>query len=260
MRPIIGVTSNFGLNDEDPSRLQSYLLAGYSDGVFAAGGVAQPIAIPPWHDAALLDEILDCYDGMLFTGGFDLDSRHYGAPFHPRAHVLHQRRERFEMDLFRRADARRVPILGSCLGHQVAHVARGGALLQHVDDLDLAPAVVHHLANEENAFHGIEIEDDSCLARVVGAARIDGATRIEVSSRHHQIVDPARPGAGLRTTAVSDDGVIEASEDCDGRFLLTVQWHPEDLLDRPEHLALFEVLTEEARCYRQRGVTSGAAS
>ena len=58
MRPIIGVTSNFGLNKEDPERPQSYLLAGYSDGVFAAGGIAQPIPVPPDHDQALLDELL----------------------------------------------------------------------------------------------------------------------------------------------------------------------------------------------------------
>jgi putative glutamine amidotransferase len=75
---------------------------------------------------------------------------------------------------------------------------------------------------------------------------IVGGTRLEVNSRHHQVVHPERPGAGLRTVAVSADRVIEASEDCAGRFLLTVQWHPEDLLERREHLALFAAIVEEA--------------
>lgn len=241
MRPIIGITSNFGMNKEKPSRLHSYLLAGYCDGVLAAGGLAQPVPVPPDHDGALLDEILDCYDGLLFTGGADLDPLRYGARPHQRTHVLHSRRERFEVDLFRRADARRAPILGICLGHQLAHVARGGALLQHVDDLDLSPAVAHHLADEENAYHDVDIAADSRLAESIGVARL------EANSRHHQIVDPARVGAGLATVATSADGVIEASEDCDGRFLLTVQWHPEDLLDRREHLALFRALVDEAK-------------
>jgi putative glutamine amidotransferase len=240
MRPIIGITSNFGSNREQPPRLQSYLLAGFADGVFAAGGLAQPVPVPPEHDDRLLDEILDCYYGLLFTGGFDLDSKSYGARPHPRTHALHPRRERFELDLFRRADARRIPILGICLGHQLAHVARGGALLQHVDDLDLSPAVVHHFSDEENAFHDVAIAAGSRLADLIGVAQL------EVNSRHHQTIDPARVGAGLTTVATSADGVVEASEDCDGRFLLTVQWHPEDLLDRREHLALFRGLVDEA--------------
>jgi putative glutamine amidotransferase len=240
MRPIIGITSNFGGNKEDPERSQLYLLAGYTDAVFAAGGLAQPLPVPPEYDDALLDEILVGCDGLMLTGGFDLDPRQFGQSPHPHTQLLHPRRERFELDLFRRADARKIPIFGSCLGHQVVHVARGGRLIQHVDDLNLAPHVRHHCSNEENAFHDVQIEPDSWLARIVGA------TRIEVASRHHQIVDRLHPGARLRTVAVAADGVVEASEDCGDRFLLTVQWHPEDLLDHREHLALFAALVEQA--------------
>ncbi len=240
MRPVIGITSNFNLNDENPQRPQSYLLAGYSDAVFAVGGLPYMIPVPPEWDDALLDEILARCDGLMFTGGYDLDPRRFGQQPHARTHLIHPRRDRFELDFFRRADEQKLPIFGSCLGHQVAHVARGGRLIQHVDDLDLSPAVCHHHANEENAFHDVLIEPDTRLAQIVGGARL------EVSSRHHQIVDGEHPGTGLRTVAVSADGVIEASEDYDERFLLTVQWHPEDLLDRAEHLDLFAALVDEA--------------
>ncbi len=241
MRPVIGITSNFGLNKQDPPRAQAYLLAGYSDAIFAVGGMPQAIPVPPEHDDALHGEILAHCDGLMFTGGYDLDPRHFGQQPHDRSVLLHPRRDVFELDLFRRADAERVPIFGICLGHQTAHVARGGRLIQHVDDLVLSPTVCHHLASDENAFHDVRIEPDSRLARIVGD------TRLEVNSRHHQIVDGNHLGAGLRTVAVSADGVVEASEDMDGRFLLTVQWHPEDLLDRREHLDLFAALVEEAQ-------------
>jgi putative glutamine amidotransferase len=245
MRLVIGITSNFGLNQDDPPRPQSYLLAGYTDAIFTVGGMPQAIPVPPAHDDALLDEILARCDGLMFTGGYDLDARHFGRQPHERSIPLHPRRDAFELDLFRRADAKRVPIFAICLGHQVAHVARGGRLIQHIDDLELSPTVCHHLANDENAFHDVRIEPDSRLARIVGD------TRLEVNSRHHQIVDGNHLGAGLRTVAVAADGVVEASEDMDGRFLLSVQWHPEDLLDRPEHLALFAALIPAVRPHRR---------
>ena len=240
MRPRIGITSNFAMNTEDPPRPQSYLLAGFTDGVFLAGGLGMPVPVPPAHDDALLDELLAQYDGLIFTGGYDLDPQLYGEAPHARTTPLHPRRCQFEMDLFRRADQARVPMFGICLGHQVAHVARGGRLIQHVDELELTPAICHHTTNEENAWHDVAISPDSRLSGVVGVSQL------EVSSRHHQIVDQQHPGLGLKTVATAADGVIEASEDCDGRFLLTVQWHPEDLLDRPPHLNLFAALVEAA--------------
>jgi putative glutamine amidotransferase len=240
MRPLIGVTSSFGSNKETPPREQAHVLAGYTDAIFIAGGLPLCMPVPPHYDDALLDDILSRYAGLMFIGGFDLDPRRFGEEPHPRTQLMHPRRDAFEVHLFRRADARRIPLFGICLGHQLAHVARGGRLIQHIDDLPLTPAVCHHLTTEENAFHDIEIEPESQLAKIVGG------TRLEVNSRHHQIVAGTHLGRGLRTVATSADGVVEASEDCDNRFLLTVQWHPEDLLDRPEHLALFAALVEAA--------------
>ena len=242
MRPIIGVSSNFGLDKQsDPPRRQSYLLATYTDAIFAAGGIAMPLPVPPEHDEDLIDEMLSAVNGLLFTGGLDLHPRHWDAALHSTTKPLHPRRDGFELDLFSRADARRLPILAICLGFQVAHVARGGQLCQHVDDLNLTPATTHHLPHERSAFHNVRIAPQSSLAAVVGT------TEIEVNSRHHQVVPVEHQGTGLQPVAHAPDGVLEASEDCDGRFLLAVQWHPEELCDRPEHLRLFEALVAAAQ-------------
>lgn len=240
LRPRIGVTCNFG-NRGEPPRPQSYLLADYTDAIYAAGGLPFPIAPPAQFDDALLDEILANCDGLIFTGGLDLPPSAYGeSSTHKKTSVLHERRARFDLAFFRRADAARTPTLSICLGHQIAHVARGGALIQHIDDV-ATTREQHHRPDERSAFHGVSIAPQSRLAKIIGRERI------EVNSRHHQAAEPSRLGVGLKTVAVSPDGTIEASEDCDGRFLVCVQWHPEELRDRPEHLRLFEALVEECR-------------
>jgi putative glutamine amidotransferase len=244
MKPLIGITTSVDTNKQPPHQLQCHLLAGYSDGIHDVGGLPYAIPVPPETNATLLDAILSRCDGLMFTGGRDLMPSRYGQAPHARTELMHPRRDQFELELFRRADARRIPIFGICLGHQVAHVARHGQLIQHVDDLEVSPMIRHHLPQGQSAFHDVRIEPDSRLAQIVGG------TCLEVNSRHHQAVNRTHPGRGLRTTAVSPDGVIEASEDCDGRFLLTVQWHPEDLLDRAEHRDLFGVFVEQAATHR----------
>lgn len=247
MRPVIGVTSSFRIEKGLPPRQRAYLNAAYTDAVLAAGGLPQMLPVPPEYDAALLDELLAIYDGLLFTGGLDLNPANYGQPPHPKTEVMPARRDRFELDLFRRADAARKPMLCVCLGHQVAHVARGGRLIQHIDDVPRTPPVVHACEATPEPLHEVRIEPGSRLAAIVGRERM------EVNSRHHQTVDPQHPGRGLRIVARAPDGVIEASEDCDGRFLLTVQWHPEDVASLAEQRALFSALVAESSRPRRAG-------
>lgn len=240
MKPVIGVTSSFETTGEPP-RSRSYLNSAYADAVFAAGGLPQPLPVPARVTQSVLDELLGRCDALLFTGGPDLDPRHYGQPRHPRTQVLDPRRDNFELAAFRRADQRGLPILAICLGCQVASVARGGCLVQHVDDLARTSPVAHHHPDGSSAFHDVAIEPDSRLARIIGR------THIEVNSRHHQLVDRSQVGGNLRPVAFAPDGVVEAAEDVTGRFLIAVQWHPEDLIDRPEHLCLFEALVAAAQ-------------
>ena len=240
MRPVIGVTAGFDIAPNVQPRCERLtLLAPYTDAIYAAGGLPYPLALPAECDDALLDELLGRVDGVLFTGGPDVDPASYGQVSHAETHILHPRRGAFELALFRRADQACKPILAICLGFQVTHVARGGRLIQHLDDLELTPCVPHRKPND-SAFHPLRIEPESCLASVVGA------TALEVNSRHHQAVDPAHQGRGLRPVAFAPDGLIEASEDSDGRFLLAVQWHPENMTDQPTHRALFAALVAAA--------------
>lgn len=242
MRPLIGITVGFESKGEESHGTGRLTLpAAYSDAVWAAGGLPYPLPLPPAPSPACFDDLLARVDGLLFSGGPDLDPRHYGEPRHPKSVIMPARRGDFEVEFFRHADAARVPILAICLGFQVAHVARGGRLIQHVDDLPRTPPVTHHPPTEgDNTVHAVRLEAGSRLARVVGSPTI------EVNSRHHQAVDPAHLGRGLRSVAWSPDGLIEGSEDTDRRFLLAVQWHPENLIDRTEHLRLFQALVDAA--------------
>ncbi len=253
--PRIGITCRFqpagdvrpasGDRPPNPHRDQLTLASAYYDIFFELGAVPVPLALPPRAERGWLEGLLDSIDALLLTGGRDLPPQLYNQPPHPQTKVMHDRRAAFEPALFRLADARRLPVLAICLGHQLVHVVRGGRLIQHIPDLPREQPTEHSCEPPDprgRVCHRVRIEPDSHLARIVGASEL------ETNSRHHQAVDPRHQGRGLRAVAWSSDGVLEASEDfADDRFLLTVQWHPEDLTDIPAHRALFEALVEAAR-------------
>lgn len=242
MKPMIAITSGFKeMADGGPVRGRSILNIAYVDAVAAAGGIPVVLAPPPAGGDAHYDQLVRRVDGILFSGGPDLNPSAYGEALHPKTELMHARRQDHELSLFRAADAAGVPIMTICLGFQLAHVARGGALLQHLPDVPRDAPLEHDRPAGESAFHSVRINAESSLRTITACETM------EVNSRHHQAVDPKRPGRGLRPSAVSPDGVVEASEDMDGRFLLAVQWHPEDMIDRREHLRLFEALVDAAR-------------
>lgn len=240
MRPLIGVTCSFDPTGAAPPRPRNYLNAAYSDAIYAAGGIPFPLALPPEPDAALIAELLERCDGLLFTGGPDVDPRRYGQSPHARTQTMDPRRDAFELPLFAATDRSGKPVLSICLGCQVTAVCRGGQLVQHVDDLPRAATIEHHKSDHTAAYHPVRVERDSLLWRIVGR------TEFEVNSRHHQVVDARDLGGGLRAVAFAPDGVVEAVEDAGRPFMIAVQWHPEDLIDRPEHLRLFEALVAAA--------------
>ncbi len=241
MRPFIGITSSFENTGGPAPRERAYLNAAYADAVYAAGGIPLPLVPPRQRDEAILMQILARCDGLVFSGGPDLDPRLYGQARHEKTQIMHERRGTFDLPLFRVAGQRDLPTLSICLGCQIANVACGGKLLQHVDDAPRSVALAHYLEDGGSAFHDVRVEPDSLLARVVGRERF------EVNSRHHQLLDPQHIGAPLRVVARAPDGVVEAAEDPTRRFFLAVQWHPEDLADRAEHLALFRALIDAAK-------------
>lgn len=195
---------------------------------------ARPLLVPPSEDG--VEETLDALDGVLFSGGADLDPQSYGAEAHPETGNVRPERDRAELALLEAALARDMPVLAVCRGFQILNVARGGDLEQHLPDRvgDERHREVKGVFSE----HPVRIEGASKLGAVLG-------DRAPVKSSHHQGV--ARVGAGLREVAWADDGTVEGLEDPERRFTLGVLWHPE----AGEDWKLFEALVAEARAYRE---------
>jgi putative glutamine amidotransferase len=214
MRPVIGITSyvepaRWGVWDTRAAVLP-YSYVGH---VMAAGGRA--VLLPPDdRDGGIVARL----DGLLLTGGADIDPGQYNQDPHERT-VTRPDRDAGELTLLRAAMDRDLPVLGICRGMQLITVAAGGALAQHLPD------VVGHGGHqpEPGMFgdHTITVRAGSVLAGILG-------THAVVNSYHHQsVLDPG----GLRVTAHASDGVVEAVEDPTRRFLIGVQWHPEELPD-----------------------------
>ncbi len=203
----------------------------YVRAIDAAGG--RPLLVPPSEDG--LEETLAVLDGILFSGGSDLDPALYGQAPHAETNGIRPERDRGELALLQAALERDVPVLAVCRGSQLLNVARGGDLVQHLPD------VVGHERHRHTpgvfADHDVEVVEGTRLAALVG-------DRAPVKSHHHQGL--GRVGEGLVTSARADDGTPEALEDPAKPFALGVLWHPEEAEDR----ALFEGLVEAARAYR----------
>ena len=232
MKPVIGITTYVEPAAWGQWNLPAALIPyAYVRGVEEAGGRA--LLVPPSDDA--IEETLDALDGVLFTGGSDLDPSTDGAEAHEKTYGVRSERDSAELALLQAALERDMPVLAICRGSQVLNVARGGDLEQHLPD-----SLGHELHKErlgEFSDHEVSVETGSRLGGIVG-------DRIPVKSSHHQGF--GRIGDGLVTTAQADDGTIEALEDPSRRFAVGVLWHPEE----GEDAALFRALVKEAAAYR----------
>jgi putative glutamine amidotransferase len=232
MRPVIGITSYAQDARWGVWHLPAVLIPlAYVDAVERAGG--RPVVIPPSEQG--VEETLATLDGVVFSGGADVDPSRYGAERNPETDEPQARRDEGEMLLLQAALERDMPVLAICRGVQLLNVARGGDLVQHLPDAVGNDA--HKQTPGEFVEHPVEIKEGSRLASIVGE-------RSDVTSHHHQGL--GRVGAGLVETAWADDGTLEAVEDPSLRFAVGVQWHPEE----NEDAALFEALVDEARQYR----------
>jgi putative glutamine amidotransferase len=223
-RPLIGITCG---SIGEGGRVKYGQNRSYVRAIEDAGGV--PILIPP---QASIDELFDVLDGILFTGGGDVEPTLYD-PEDLGSEGVDSERDGLELALARRAAVEGLPIFGICRGQQLINVALDGGLIQDVG--------AHHQEEaREAATHAVEVAPGSHLAAAIGE-------RVEVNTFHHQVVDPERIGRGLKVSAFSSDGAryIEGLESEDGK-ILAVQWHPEDLTDREWARRLFRRLVEAA--------------
>ncbi len=234
-KPVVGITTyltraSFGVWEADSALVP----ASYVRAIADAGGV--PLLVPP---GAAAEETLDAVDGLIFSGGSDLDPELYGEEAHAETVGVVRERDDFELELMRAALARDLPVLAICRGSQVLNVALGGGIEQHVPDR--VAADTHKETPGVFAEHDVDVLGGTKLASILGE-------RTDVKSHHHQGFGEL--GTGLRESARADDGTVEALEDPNRRFTLGVLWHPEE----GEDMALFEALVTEAARYRsERG-------
>jgi putative glutamine amidotransferase len=226
MKPTIGVTRC--------SRLDDYVAS-----VEQAGGRTRVLEVSE-SPRKVLDEI----DGLLLTGGGDIDPVLYGDERHPTVEDAEPGRDEFEIDLARRAMGADVPLLAICRGAQVLNVAAGGTLVQDIATA-LESTLAHSIVEPKSAeAHAVHVTPGSCLEKALGIS-VDRAHTCRVNSRHHQSI--GRVGSGLTTSATAPDGVIEAIEKPDSEFCVGVQWHPENFWRTGEFMPLFDTFVRAAR-------------
>lgn len=236
-RPVIGVTPDW--SKPEPASLARYeLRVHYADAVIAGGGL--PLVLPYTDDTNLIDAYLDGVAGVVVSGGaFDVPPEEYGEERKPWCGPAKLERTRFERRLIERSLERNLPVLGICGGMQLLNVVLGGTLYQ-----DLASELPEASSHEQKGprtepAHAIEVRQGSLLEEAVGRGPL------MVNSTHHQAIN--KLGAGLRTSAVAPDGVVEAIESRAYDFAVGVQWHPELLVETvPANLGIYSALVKAA--------------
>ena len=225
---MIGITPSLG----EKETLLNY---DYANAVIRAG--ALPVVLPVTEDGGLMDEMLRRVDGLLLSGGADVNPACYGEAKLPFCGDITPRRDAFEFALCRKALEKDLPLLAVCRGHQVLNCVMGGSLYQDIS-AQMEGARRHPCyETPRDPVHPVLVEQGSLLNRITGRETL------QVNSRHHQGIKAL--GRGLRAIAWAEDGLIESVELPGKRFVLGVQWHPESLSDRyPEAQRLFDALAE----------------
>jgi len=216
-------------------------LEDYRQSVLHVGGEARVL-----DPSMTIDEALTGVDGLLLTGGEDVEPALYHEASHPQLGEVDRARDAFEVALIGRARAQGLPILAICRGIQILNVACGGSLVQDIP-AQVPGAAEHRLAipphQSFDLAHEIWMESDSLLGRLM-KERVPDSDACQVNSRHHQAIKTV--AAGFKVSATAPDGVIEAIEDPAARFCLGVQWHPENFWRTGEFRPLFEGFVDAA--------------
>ncbi len=232
-RPVIGIIP---LADEEKESL--WMLPGYMEGIQAAGGL--PLMLPLTEDAEELEEIAELCDGILLSGGHDVDPALYGAEVSPHCGQPCPRRDRMEKALYALALEKDLPVLGICRGLQLLNVLEGGTLYQDLPS-EFRETVDHHMtAPYDRVQHRVEIPEGTPLYELLGKRTLG------VNSYHHQGVK--KKGPLLQVMATAPDGLIEGLYRPDKRFVWGVQWHPEfSYRTDPDAMKIFECFVNACR-------------
>jgi putative glutamine amidotransferase len=236
-RPLIGISSNLRLH-LDQTRDQTIIPHAYIQAVLSTGGI--PLVIPVIEDPALVQDYFNLVSGLVLIGGEDLDPQHYHQPPHPSLQLAPAAEDHTHLLLARQAVEKSIPFLAICRGHQVLNTVLGGTLTQDIPSS--CPGALQHSfpgdPSQENC-HPVSINPASRLASLIHR------TELDVNSSHHQAVSDI--GEGLAPAAWAPDGILEAMELESHPFGISVQWHPERILEQPEMQLIFEGLINASR-------------
>ncbi len=236
-KPVIGISSTWGEGTSVSAPLT------YVKSVVRAGGV--PVVLPITHDPEIMSRMLDGVDGIIMTGGEDIDPlKWFGEEPVPGMGQIVPERDSFDIALIRMAVERNIPLLGICRGHQLLNVAFGGSLYQDIPSQVKGTNVKHsQRAPTYYGTHSIDIEKGSLLNRQIGVETV------AVNSFHHQAVKDVAPG--YKVTARSKDGIVEAIEKVGSTKVFGVQFHPEGFTANnvDTFLGIFQHLIKEAKTY-----------
>lgn len=233
-RPLIGITC--GLIQNTGNVLVHQLGQAYTEAILRAGG--QSVIIPVGLDVGSFPALLDRLDGVLFSGGGDIDPQCFDGASHPKVYGISPERDSLEIALVKAALQMHKPLLAICRGIQLLNVALGGKLYTHIQD-----QAEHSLKHDwfpkfprDKLAHTVSLKYGSQLNQIYAA------DDVQVNSMHHQGI--SRVGEGLTATAFAPDGLVEGLEVAGAGFALGVQWHPECLPDDPGSQSLFRVFVD----------------
>ncbi|MBM7645141.1 putative glutamine amidotransferase [Scopulibacillus daqui] len=218
MRPVIGITS-----DIEPQKF--YVKQPYVTSIIESGGL--PYILPQTQDLTIIQDLLGHINGLLLTGGSDIDPSLYGEEPQPGLGQIKPDRDQFEKLLIQEALKRNMPIFAICRGSHMLNAASGGSLLQDIQSRNNAALQHYQMAPRDYCSHFVTINKGTLLHQIIQA------NQIKVNTFHHQAIN--KPAPGFQISAASSDGIIEGIESTLYRFVLGVQWHPGDLIHKESH-------------------------
>ena len=240
-KPIIGILCGVDKEEKEDHPLY-FVKSNYVSAIKEAGGI--PFLIAPVKDKDDLTKLLRIIDGLLIPGGDDIDPKYFHEEPHPSIVLTDSEVMQFQIEFCRLALEKDLPVFGICAGHQIINITCGGNIYQDIPSQYSNPdsIPVRHKKDEkekEDVFHAVQIEKDTKLSDIL---QTDTLT---VNSTHHQALKDIADG--FFVTSRSEDGIIEAFESRNHRYVMGVQWHPEDLYKENKiFIKLFERLVDES--------------